>query len=281
MTTYLSRTNARAWLAASLIAVGAFAPLPARATDARDEVRKLEAFRASAAHFESAAAAARRGDADEARRDYLRAIELDPGFVEAMVNLARLSLDPANGAPDLDDARRWIERAARTRPDYPKVPATQALLAAHEGDSARALGAIERAYRLAPDDVEIATNYGALLIERGRHAQAHKVLEAALRRAPDDALATFNLALADDLAGRADRAAYGYQRFLALSGERDPKRAEVRERLDLLLGTAPAAPAPTDVSTPAARGDVAAISVSEVSSGAGAPSPESEGGMDR
>jgi len=281
MTTSLSRTKASAWLTTSLVAFAALAPHAALAAGANDEVRRLEAFRASASHFESAAAAARRGDADEARREYLRAIELDPGFVEAMVNLARLTLDPENGALDLDDARKWIERAARTRPDYPKVPATQALIAAREGDSARALGAIERAYRLAPDDVEIATNYGALLIERGRHAQAHKVLEGALRRAPDDALATFNLALADDLAGRADRAAYGYQRFLALSGERDPKRTAVRERLDLLLGSAPAAPASPDVSTPAIRGGVAAISASESSPRAGAPSPASEGGMDR
>ncbi|MCA9510111.1 MAG: tetratricopeptide repeat protein, partial [Myxococcales bacterium] len=185
-------------------------------------------------------------------------------------------------AAGLDEARAWLERAARARPDYPKVPATQALLAAREGDTARALDAIERAHRLAPDDGEIATNHGALLIERGRLADARKVLEGALRRAPDDALATYNLALVDDLEGRVDRAAWGYGRFLTLSSQADPARAEVRARMQLLLGevAADAAPAVSSAAPPSAD-DVAQTPDSENGSRAGAPSPESEGGTRR
>ena len=152
-------------LAASfaLLAMGAAL---AGAGEAADEARKLETYRASARLFDSAAAAARRGDTEAAMRGYASAIEADPSFVEAMVNLARLGIDAAEGDEDLAAARHWLDRAEQVRPDYPKIAATRALLAVREGDTAAALEAIDHAHRLAPDDVEIAVNYGALLIQR-------------------------------------------------------------------------------------------------------------------
>ena len=101
------------------------------------------------------------------------------------------------------------------------------------------------------------------------------MLQTALRASPSHTEAIYNLALADDLAGRADRAAYGYGRFLALASHADPQRARVQQRLELLMGAnVPAAPAP--VSTAGAT--TASANDSERGSAVAAPSPESREG---
>jgi len=214
----------------ALVAALICGPLCGSGRARADEGRKLETYRTSAELFESAAAAEGRGLRDEARKSYTQAVERDPDFVEALVNLARLEL--ADGR--LEAAAGWLERAERLRSDYPRIAATRGLLALAGGDLPRALDALGQAHRMMPEDAEIAVNLGAALIRRSRFAEARQVLAALLRSQPDHAEAIYNLALADDLAGERDLAQFGYRRFLALSSFADPDREGVQRRLEEL-----------------------------------------------
>jgi len=202
-----------------------------------DERRELAAYRASEQQFLAALAAERRGLADDARAGYERALELDPAFAEAAVNLARLAL----AAGDLDGAESWLARAESARPDYPRIAATRGLLALARGDNARALGLLTLAQRVLPEDTEIAVNLGAALIRRERFAEARTLLTSVLRAQPDASDAHYNLALAADGAGDRDAARFAYQRFLALSSFADPAREGVQQRLSELAASDPAA----------------------------------------
>jgi len=219
-----------AWRRLALGAALCGALLSAGALARADERRVLATYRESGERFEGALAAERRGLSDEARAGYAEALARDPDFVEALVNLARLEL--AAGEPDAATAR--LERAERIRPDYPMVAATRGLLALAHGDLPGALDALSRAHRLAPADAEIAVNLGAVLIRRGRLEEARQVLGALLHAQPDHSDALYNLALADDLAGRSDAASLGYQRFLGLAAQDDPAREGVQGRLEAL-----------------------------------------------
>jgi Flp pilus assembly protein TadD len=198
-----------------------------------DERRDLATYRESSELFSAAAAAERRGLFDEARASYLRAVERDPDFVEAIVNLARL--DIAGG--DLDAAERWLERAKRVRSDYPMVAATSGLLALARNDLSGALDALSQAHRREPGDAEVAVNLGAVLIQRSRLEEARKVLAALLHEHPDHTAALYNLALANDLSGRFDEASLGYQRFLSIAALDDSGREGVQQRLEAMAAS--------------------------------------------
>ena len=198
-----------------------------------DERRDLATYRESADLFATAAAAERRGLFDEAHAGYAKAVERDPNFVEAIVNLARLEI--VGG--ELAAAERWIERAERIRSDYPMVAATRGLLALSRGDLSGALDALSRAHRLAPADAEAAVNLSAVLIQRSRLDEARKVLNALLRAQPDHSEALYNLALANDLSGQIDAASLAYQRFLSLAALDDPAREGVQRRLEAIAAS--------------------------------------------
>jgi len=225
---------------------------PAARADERDQLRLFER---SARLFDAAVAATRRGDEEAAVRHYERALRADPDFVEAMVNLAQVHFEA--GRHEL--ARDWLERAEGSHPDYPRIALLRGLLALREGDARHAHEQLGLAHRQAPDDPAIAVDLAAVLIEVGRPTQAIELLEEVLSAFPEHVEAIYDLALARDLAGDRDRAAYGYERFLALSSVSDAGRAAVQRRLSQL-----------------SAGDAATPDAEEVSLASQAPSPQGE-----
>jgi tetratricopeptide (TPR) repeat protein len=195
-----------------------------------DEKGMLALYRESAALFESALTAERRGLTDDALAAYTKAVERDPAFVEAIANLARLEL----AAGRLEAAESWIERGEQVRSDYPRIAAVRGLLALARGDLAHSLESLSQAHRAAPEDAEVAVNLGAVLIQRGRLDEARRVLGALLVQQPDHAAALYNRALADDLSGDRDAASSAYRRFLELAPQDDPAREGVQGRLEVL-----------------------------------------------
>jgi len=69
------------------------------------------------------------------------------------------------------------------------------------------------------------------LIHQGDRAHGIEALNTALRLAPGHADAHRNLGAALDRLGRRDEATRHYERFLALTPEEHPGRADVRRRL--------------------------------------------------
>jgi tetratricopeptide (TPR) repeat protein len=190
----------------------------------------LASYERSAAAFADGLALAERGLDEEASRSYQEAIGLDAGFVEAMVNLARIRLRQG----DPERAREWLDRALRLAPAYPPVHAVRGLVARERGDLQEALRAFSRARSLDPENAEVLANLGATLFELGLDEDARGVLEEARRRAPVRPEPVLTLALVWERKGDRGRAAFFYGQFLSLVGTDDPARALAEARLRAL-----------------------------------------------
>jgi len=224
--------------------VGFALALLLQSSAAADEARMLSRYRASAQDFASGRAALQRGDLGAAERSFNRAVRADGNFVEAMVELARLHLDRDDG----DAALQWLERAEKVGPSYPRIAATRGLIALRDRNFEDAHEHFDTAHRDAPEDIEIGVNLGAVLIARQSYGEAQRVLGELVELAPSNADLAFNLALAKDLAGQSDAAAYDSRRFLALSNFSDPERGAVEARLSELSKDSAEADEPEEVS---------------------------------
>lgn len=197
------------------------------AREAAADPAMLDAFERSAVAFADGLALSERGLDEEASHSYRQAIDLDPGFVEAMVNLARIRLRQG----DPTRAREWLDRALRLAPAYPPLYAVRGLAAREQGDLQEALRAFSRARSLDPESAEVLANLGATLFELGLDEDARGVLEEARRRAPDRPEPVLTLALVWERRGDRGRAAFFYGEFLSLVGSNDPARAIITARL--------------------------------------------------
>lgn len=196
----------------------------------RSEAERFDAYAASEQAFQRGLASQRRGDGPSATVHYQAALEGDPDFVEAKVNLAQVYFEI--GKPGI--ARLLLDQAQAQHPGYPRVYALRGVMLLHQGEARRAVEELAHAHALAPYDLETLNNLGCALIDRGLAGEARDVLEKALRIDPSHPEATLNLAIAEDLAGRRAHALYRYQRFLELANTRDPARVDVRERIHAL-----------------------------------------------
>jgi len=114
----------------------------------------------------------------EAQRAYERALELDPGYVPAVINLG--NLHHAQGR--LDEAR----------------------------------GCFERAIELEPTNAKARFNLGNILHDRDEYQVALILFRDAAALDPEFADAHFNLALTCEQLGRVEEAQSHWQRYLAL-----------------------------------------------------------------
>jgi Flp pilus assembly protein TadD len=191
---------------------------------------ELSNYERSGASFEEGLALAERGFDERAIKAYEQAIQLDPAFVEAMVNLARVHL--ARG--ELERASTWLNRAARVESGYPDLHTVRGLVSLAEGRLQDALATFGRARELAPEDVEVLTNLGATLLRLGVLDEARTILEQALRLDPARPEAALDLALLWDHRGDSARAVFLYERFLGLVPTDDPGREQVEKRVAAL-----------------------------------------------
>lgn len=91
------------------------------------------------------------GRYDVAEKHYRKAIELDPGAVRAMNNLAYLKIrDASSPAYDLRGAEETIDRALRLQPDRPYLHATRGEIRAARNDWRGATAALQQALKLDP-----------------------------------------------------------------------------------------------------------------------------------
>jgi len=216
-------------------------PLPKLAVPrgGRTEAHHMARLEQAQLLFTTALHAHESGELQRAAAAYSRAIELDGGMVEALVNLARVRIEQGRE----DNAEQLLARAQTTRPDYPQTYAALGWLAARRGQGGVARAELERALALDPTSVEVRVNLAAVLIEHGSLSRAAALLERARELDPASARASFNLALAHDQLGDAARARQIYFEFLAQSAAADPLRALVVSRIgELERGMAAAAP---------------------------------------
>jgi Flp pilus assembly protein TadD len=161
---------------------------------------------------------AQRHDVEGAIAEYRKAIEIDPTFVAAYVNLADLY---RAGGMDGEAAKLLREGLARN-PREATLHHTLGLALTRQKQSAAALQEFKTSAALAPANGRFAYVYGVALNSGGRSVEAIKVLNAALSRQPYDRDILSGLAYFNAQAGRRD-VAMGYVKRLR---ELDPESAE-------------------------------------------------------
>lgn len=128
-------------------------------------------------HLRSGMIEQQRGRLDEARRAYLRALELEARQPVALNNLAAIAVQRKTG---LDEAEKWARDASAMNPRAAQFQHTLGEVLRARGKKAEAVAAFEAAARLAPRDATLVFHHGRALAEAGQGPRAKEVVRAAL-----------------------------------------------------------------------------------------------------
>lgn len=163
------------------------------------------------------------GEDDAARDAFLKTIELEPGNVNANLQLARQSLKRKNGA----EALRYLKRLPAGQLAVPNVAFIhlEALYVAGEIAQADALAAQLSA--AARGDAGLSFPLGLALASSGRFEQAEALFARALAMAPVDFNILFNLGAVAVSAGHYERA----REVFETASRQQPQNVEVLVRL--------------------------------------------------
>lgn len=143
-------------------------------------------------HHILAGARYRQGDLDGARADVQRALELDPGNVEARHTLGVIQA----GGGDRAAAVRTFAAVLKQRPDHPEARFYLGSLQMEAGRMDEAARLFEGAVPLRPRHAELRQKYGIALAELGRTDEAASEFSVALALQPDLPDLHFNLGMA-------------------------------------------------------------------------------------
>ena len=148
-----------------------------------------------------------------ARQFYLRAIELDPNYAEAMIAVANtyfvemLNAPPETWGSALSEIDRLQDRAARIAPGMPALFELRSMLALTRGDNDLALTEAEAMVALDPNGAESHYVLGQMHFFTGQYERAINSFVTAERINPNDrASYTAHLAFSHLALGEIDRA---------------------------------------------------------------------------
>ena len=148
---------------------------------------------AAKTRYDLGAEAQEQGRADDAKTQYARSVELNPGYAPALANLGSLHLEEQRN----EEAERFLKRASELDSTCTAVHVNLGILHYRLGRYAEAVSAFGQAARYAPDDTEIHVGLAQTYEKMGRtedaarayrrilaidpaHAGARKKLEARL-----------------------------------------------------------------------------------------------------
>lgn len=179
------------------------------------------------AHHNLATALLERGETEAAREHFLKALEFDPGHVEANVG-AGITLERSGR---LEEAATRYREALATDPDNLKAGNNLGSLLISLGRGKEAVAILERARELGPDDADVLTNLGLAWASLGDDERAMEFHRLAVEAAPEDVRARQNLAVAELDAGMSGIAEATFREVL----RRDPKFAPALAGLGMAL----------------------------------------------
>ncbi len=177
------------------------------------------------------------GDRRDAADEFRRALELNPHYVEARLNLAIVY----NEMGQYDDAMREfnVERLKDHEQENLSPEVRSYLAESHMmlGDTYRNVGVLvdasqeyRKALKLSPQYLDIKNKLGATYYEMGLYQDAETELEEALEQNPRYVAARVTLGVVLLRSGRKTRAREEWEKALAL----DPENVPARAYLDML-----------------------------------------------
>ena len=153
-----------------------------------------------------------------------RALEIDPKYAPAWSQLAgnlvnEVTIGASTQEKAFPRAREAAEKAIEIDPDYARAHSTLGSLAIFQDDIPAAARHFERALALDPTDLVVLGNSSAVLKGLGRLKEAIALDEAVVRRDPVNSSWLFNLASAQNWAGRYDDAIVSLRAVQTLTPE--------------------------------------------------------------
>ncbi len=152
------------------------------------------------------------GNHEAALESYSKAIELQPDDAVAHNNFGNLRL--AQG--DIDGAMAEYSRAIDLDPDYVDAKVNLALAYREAGDPNKSLSALEEINREHPDQGSVLNSLGNALRQAERFDEGRDILESAIAVAPEYAEAYNNLGLVLTLLGQREEARAMFERTVRL-----------------------------------------------------------------
>lgn len=141
-------------------------------------------------HYNCALSLVRLGEDQAAREAFTRALDLDPRFLEAWIELANLLGDLGR----YDEALVTLGKAAEIESDSGEVPFYRAILFEKQGRLEEALAELEESLRLDPDSIYTLNNKGNVLMDLGRLDEALACFDEILGQTTRYPLAHYNRA---------------------------------------------------------------------------------------
>ncbi len=143
-----------------------------------------------------------RGDFETARKQFRKALELDPNRPNTRLQLAHLSYI----AGDFETAQREFGLVIESKTDLGALWSEYAESLLRLGKNREALGAFNRAVSSDPDRLSNLLNKGMLLAQSGELESGAEAIELYVSKNPTDSVGHLNLGLIRATMGRADEA---------------------------------------------------------------------------
>jgi len=170
----------------------------------------------------------KKGQTDEALRQFQEALRLKPGYADAHNNLG-VTLGKQG---QTDEALRQFQEAIRLKPDHATAHYNLGDALDKQGQTDEALRQFQEALRLNPGYTEAHYNLGIVLGRKGQIDEAIRQYQEAIRLKPDYAEAHNDLGIALGRKGQLDEAIRQFQEAIGLK----PGYAEAQYNLGLALG---------------------------------------------
>lgn len=158
------------------------------------------------------------GRREDARKQFSRAIQLKPGYTEALNNLGVVLMEDG----DTDEAEKNFQKVLAVKPSSAKAHYGLGNIAFNRGRLADALAHYDRAIAHEPGYAEAHNNSGRTLMDLGRTADAEARFRKALSLRPDFAASHYSLGVALAERGAFAEAHAAYDRAIQL----DPEAAD-------------------------------------------------------
>lgn len=181
---------------------------------------------------------------EEAALHYQRALEIRPGFVDALTNLGLVRLRQGQEA----EAMAAFQQVLAADPDIPEAQNALGVLLHRRGRVEEAVACFERATGLRSDFAQAFKNLGSALLDLAHPIEAACGYARAIELSPEDPEAVVGLASAEQAQGEASRA---LSRLMQALGRRED--AALRLKFAEIVSKAPIDALTSDVASWVAR----------------------------
>ena len=170
----------------------------------------------------------KKGRTDDAIREYLLAIQINPVYDEAHYNLG-VAYDKKGR---IDDAVRELLTAIQISPEYGRAHNNLGIIYARMGRTEDAIREFRTVKKITTDSVNAYNNLGIMYGRKGRTEEAINEFLAAIQIDPDFANAHYNLGITYKIKGRFEEATEEFENVLRIN----PDHVGAKNNLESILG---------------------------------------------